>query len=254
MFRRITLLVLISALPLPSVARAQSPILESAERLAAEVTLQPSGGGSGINRGKMITTLALIGAGVGLAARGKPDYVPSNFVPGNYPNRVDLSSYLGEGNYPGHSYRLVHQRGDRYGYRWTSVGDCPNRNRCTITQAQLDAAGRQMVENYDNGYIDGFDDGAFVGATFGHREGWLDGQNSVIQIMDANGFLVFDGDFIPASYSKETFSDKAAMRIGGVGLAAAGALIALFWPDSPARNLDLTPLPGGGLVGASFGF
>ena len=254
MFRRITLLVLISALPLPSVARAQSPILESAERLAAEVTLQPSVSGSGINTGKMITTLALVGAGVGLAALGKPDYVPSNFVPGNYPNRVDLSSYLGAGNYPGHSYRLTHRRGDQYGYRWTEVGNCLITFSCLITQSQLDRAARRLIENYDDGYIDGFDDGAFAGAIFGHREGWLDGQNAVIQILDANGFVVFDGDFIEASYIKETFSDKAAMRIGGVGLAAAGALIALFWPDSTARNLDLTPLPGGGRVGVSFGF
>ena len=39
---------------------------------------------------------------------------------GNTPMRVDLTSYLGAGNYPGHSYRLVHTRGDDYGRYWTN--------------------------------------------------------------------------------------------------------------------------------------
>ena len=185
----------------------------------------------------------MVGAGVGLAAMAKPDYVPSQFAPGNYPNRVDISQYLGAGTYPGHSYRLVHRRdGDatdrwqtRYGWRWV----------CTSGRCGTNA---MLSENYDFGYIDGFDDGAFAGAVFGHREGWTDGQASVIQIMDANGFVVFDGDFTPASYVKETFSDKAGMRIGGVGLAAVGAIIALAWPDSPARAtwISATCLAAGG--------
>lgn len=111
-----------------------------------------------------------------------------------------------------------------------------------------------LKDNYRDGYTDGVDDGVFGGLVVGHEQGWRDGQNAVIQIMDANGFVLFDGDFTPASYVKETFRDKAALRIGGVGLAAAGALVALFWPDSPARNLDLGYMPGGGRVGASFGF
>ena len=106
-----------------------------------------------------------------------------------------------------------------------------------------------------SGYTDGFDDGVYGGLVVGHEQGWHDWQNRVIEILDANGFIVYSGEFTPASYVKETFSDKAGMRIGGVGLAAAGALIALFWPDSPARNLDLGYVPGGGArVGASFGF
>lgn len=256
MFGRIVTAVVVGVLALPASSAAQGGLLEDAERLAAGFALQPdppNSGGQPVT--KIITTFALIGAGVGLAAMAKPDYVPSQYVPGNYPNRVDISQYLGAGTYPGHSYRLVHRRGDQYGYRWTKLGDCPNRVRCSITQSQLDEAGRRMVENYDDGYIDGFDDGAFAGAVFGHQEGWIDGQNAAIQIMDANGFVVYDGDFTPASYVQERFSDKAAMRIGGVGLAAAGALVALLWPDSPAaHNLDLTPMPGGGRVGASFGF
>lgn len=94
-----------------------------------------------------------------------------------------------------------------------------------------------------------------VGSWSGHEQGWTDGQDAAIQIMDTEGFVVFDGDFTPASYVKERFSDKVGLRIAGVGLAAAGALVALFWPDSPAaRTLDLTLMPGGGRVGASFGF
>ena len=42
--------------------------------------------------------------------------------------------------------------------------------------------------------------------------------------------------------------------MAGVGLAAVGAIIALAWPNSPARNLNLGYMPGGGRVAASFGF
>ena len=169
--------------------------------------------------------------------------------------RVDLTSYLGAGNYPGHSYRLVHRRGDSYSLYWTNRFNCPNRIRCTLSQSQLDGIATRSLENYTDGYIDGFDDGVYGGLVVGHEMGWHDGQNRVIEILDANGLTVYSGEFTPASYVKETFSDKAGMRIAGVGLAATGALIALFWPDSPARNLDLGYVAGGGArVGASFGF
>ena len=42
-------------------------------------------------------------------------------------------------------------------------------------------------------------------------------------------------------------------RYGGVGLIAVGAIVNLVWPDSPAR-LSVSPLRGGGSLGASFGF
>ena len=85
----------------------------------------------------------------------------------------------------------------------------------------------RSLENFRAGYTDGFDDGVYGGLVVGHEQGWHDGQNRVIEILDANGFIVYSGEFTPASYVKETFSDKAGMRIGGVGLAAAGALIAV---------------------------
>ena len=47
---------------------------------------------------RIATSLALVGAGVGLAVMAKPDYVPSQFAQGNTPMRVDLTSYLGGGN------------------------------------------------------------------------------------------------------------------------------------------------------------
>ena len=107
------------------------------------------------------------------------------------------------------------------------------------------------------GYTDGFDDGAYAGLVVGHEQGWNEGhaagQRDVIQILDANGFVVYDGEFIPASYVRETFSDKKGMRYGGVGLIAVGAIVNLVWPDSPAR-LSVSPLRGGGSLGASFGF
>ena len=251
--RRFGILILIGVLGVPLVATAQESgqdILESADRLAAELQLQPGGvSGGGRSMTRIATSLALVGAGVALAAMAKPDYVPSQ---GNTPMRVDLTSYLGAGNYPGHSYRLVHRRGDDYNTYWTNRYNCPNRFRCTLSQSQLNVIATRSRENYGDGYTDGFDDGIYRGAVVGHEDGWRDGQNRVIEILDANGFIVYSGEF---RYVKETFSDKAGMRIGGVGLAAAGALIALFWPDSPARNLDLGYVPGGGArVGASFGF
>ena len=243
---RIVSWIIVGVLMLPVGAAAQNGILADAERLAAEFEFQPVAASvGGRSMVKIATTLGLIGAGVGLAAMAKPDYVPSQFAPGNTPDRVDLSMYLGKGNYPGHSYRLVHRRGDRYGYAWTCSGG--RAGRC--------ATDEMLNDNYRDGYTDGFDDGVYGGLVVGHERGWNDGQDRVIQILDANGLTVYSGEFTPASYVKERFSDKAGMRIAGVGLAAAGALVALFWPDSPARNLDLGYMPGGGArVGASFGF
>ena len=240
---RIVAAVVVGALVFLPIGASAQDILADAERLAAEFELQPggaSGGGRSVTR--IATTLALIGAGVGLAAMAKPDYVPSKFAPGNTPIRVDLSTYLGAGNYYGHSYRLRHRRGSNYGKRYVCRG-----SRCVIGADEL-------RDQYTFGYTDGFDDGVYGGLVVGHKQGWNDGQNRVIEILDAYGLTVYAGEFTPASYVKETFSDKAGMRIGGIGLAAAGALIALFWPDSPARNLNLGYMPGGARVGASFGF
>ena len=42
---------------------------------------------------------------------------------------------------------------------------------------------------------------------------------------------------------------------GGIGLIAGGALLAMFWADTPvADSLTFTPLRGGGLVRTTFGF
>ena len=163
MRERIVTAVVVGALALPVGAAAQDGILADAERLAAGFALQPGGGASGGGRsvGKIVTTLAMIGAGVGLAAMAKPDYVPSQFAPGNTPMRVDLSTYLGAGNYPGHSYRLVHRRGDRYGFLWTCSGGFGG--RCATNQ--------MLDDNYRDGYTDGFDDGAYSGLVVGHERG-----------------------------------------------------------------------------------
>lgn len=45
---------------------------------------------------------------------------------------------------------------------------------------------------------------------------------------------------------------------GGVlvaaGLVGAGVMLATVWSDVPANSVGFTPLPGGGRIGASFGF
>ena len=243
----VTVAVLAAMLAIPAMAMADDPsIRASAERLAAEAVLQPAGDG-GPSMAKRVTSLLLIGAGIGAVLAGNPDYVPSQFVPGNYPNRVDLSMYLGDGDYPGHRYRRDRRRGSRYG---TGYACQAGSTRCILTATEL-------RDQYRFGYTDGFDDGAYAGLVVGHEQGWNEGhaagQRDVIQILDANGFVVYDGEFIPASYVRETFSDKKGMRYGGVGLIAVGAIVNLVWPDSPAR-LSVSPLRGGGSLGASFGF
>ena len=92
---RIVAAVVVGALVFLPIGAAAQDILADAERLAAEFELQPGGAsGGGRSMTRIATTLTLIGAGVGLAAMGKPDYVPSQFAPGNTPMRVDLTSYL----------------------------------------------------------------------------------------------------------------------------------------------------------------
>ena len=215
----------------------------SAGRLAAAVRLQPDDSASGRATTKIATTLALVGAGIGLVLAGNPEYVPSRFAPGNMPRRVDLSMYLGgAGNYPGHSYRLTPRRGTAFGTGYA----CPaSATRCVIEASEL-------VEQYEFGFTDGHDAGRYEGLVAGHEDGFAAGQAAAIQIMDAHGFVVYKGEFTPASYVTEKFSDRKMMRYGGAGLIAAGALLSLFWPQS--GNLAVTPLPGGGRVAASLGF
>ena len=62
----------------------------------------------------------------------------------------------------------------------------------------MGAVNRALLANYKNGYTDGFDDGFHRGRIDGHEQGWTDGQQSVIEIMDANGFTVYKGEFRPA--------------------------------------------------------
>ena len=219
-------------------------VLASAGQRAAAVEPERDAAGRGRPAAKIATTLALVGAGVGMVLAGGPAYVPSRFAPGNTPRRVDLSVYLGTGSYPGHSYQLTYRRGGASGTGYA----CP----AGATRCVVDA--QELADQYGFGFTDGYDRGHFDGVAAGHEQGFADGQAATIRILDASGLAVYDGVFKPASYVEERFSDRRSLRYGGVGLLAAGALISLFWPESPARNLDLRPLAGGGRIGASFGF
>ena len=226
----------------PPVTGEDRDIRDSAVQLAAAVQLQPNAGRNRRATTRIVTTLALVGAGVGLVLAGNPAYVPSRFAPGNTPRRVDLSMYLGAGNYPGHSYRLTPRRGTAFGTGYA----CPaSADRCAIGASEL-------VEQYEFGLTDGHDVGRYEGLVAGHEDGFAAGQAAAIQIIDGNGFVVYEGAFTPASYVKETFSDRKAVRFGGAGLIAAGALLALLWPQ--AGSTAVTPLPGGARVAASLGF
>jgi hypothetical protein len=245
MQRIVTLgLLLLAATPLPA-AGEDGDILASAGRRAAAVEPNRDAGRHGRPATKIATTLALVGAGIGMVLAGSPEYVPSLFASGNTPRRVDLSVYLGAGSYPGHTYEISYQRGDAFGTGYA----CP----AGATHCVIDA--QQLADQYLFGFRDGYDRGRFDGLVVGHQQGFAAGQAATIRILDANGFVLFDGDFTPASYVREHFSDRKSIRYGGVGLlAAAGALIGLLWPDSPARKLDMKPLRGGGWIGATLGF
>lgn len=241
--RRIIVVELVILLALPTLAPAQDRDFRgSPGESARKVEPSPDSRRGGGSVTRVATTLALVGAGIGMALAGNPQYVPSRFVPGNSPRRIDLGVYLGDGSYAGHSYELVYRRRNAFG---TGYSCPPYEPRCVI-EAQ------ELREQYAFGFTDGHDVGQHEGLVLGHEQGFEDGQAELIRILDANGFPVYEGEFLPASYVKETFSERKLMRYGGVGLLAAGALIGLLWPES--RNLALIPLPGGGQVAASLGF
>ena len=191
---------------------------------------------------KKVVSLGLILAGAAAVVVGDPDYTPPQFIPGNYPNRVDIRGYLPHGNYTGHTYRLQRRRGPRYGHRWS----CRNPS-CSITDERL-------YDNYINGYTDGYDDGHFAGRVEGHRKGWAQGysrgQADVVRIMNAEGMVIYDGPFDPASYVKETFKDRKQWRHTGVALVVAGAVLNLLWPEG-TRRVQGSLLHGGGQIGAA---
>ncbi len=243
--RRIVAAGLATLVAAPGVGTAQDrDLLGDAARRAAAVEPPPDAGTDKRRTRRRATTLALVGGGLGLVLAGNPRYVPSRFAPGNTPRRVDLGMYLGAGDYPGHSYELVYRRGNAFG---TGYG-CPNHaSHCSI-------AAQELVDQYTYGFTDGHDAGRYEGLVSGHEQGFAAGQTELIRILDANGLVVYQGAFQPASYVRETFGDPKLLRFTGAGLLAAGALLGLFWPQAQARNLTLTPLPGGGRVAASLGF
>jgi hypothetical protein len=234
-------LAILLLMPAPA-AGDDGDIVASAAQLAAEAGRQANAGGGRRWPRRRAAALLLVGGGLGLMLAGNPRYVPSRFAAGNTPRRVDLGAYLGPGSYPGHSYELVYRRGDAFGTGYA----CPNyASRCSIGTQDL-------VDQYTFGFTDGHDVGWHEGLVAGHQEGFAAGQTELIRIMNANGLVVYEGAFRPASYVPETFGDRKLVRFTGAGLMAAGALLGVFWPQ--ARNLVLTPLPGGGRVAASLGF
>jgi len=240
--RRTAVLGLVTLLATPAASAQERDILDSAERLAAAVAAPPNAGGTARWTGRNTLQLVLTGTGLALVLASNPTYVPSRFAPGNGSRRVDLRTYLGEGSYAGHTYQLVYRRGSDFGTGYA----CPaGEGLCAI-------GAEELRDQYDNGFTDGYDVGRHDGLAAGHEEGFAAGQAELIRILDANGLVVYEGTFRPASYVEESFADRKRMRWGGAGLLAAGALLGLFWPE--AENLDLTPLPGGGRVAASLGF
>ena len=164
------------------------------------------------------------------------------------PGQVDLREYLGDGAYPGHSYRLVRRRGMQYGARWyVTCGGSRTSGRCLWHVSRLN---QLLADNYRRGYTDGYDDGLFRGLARGHREGWHQGYNrgqrSVIEIIDRNGVVVYEGPFKP-------YEERApALKYGGAALAIGGALVAVLWNDGP--RLSASPTNGGARGSVSFGF
>ena len=232
MHRVAVIIVVVTSLAAPAAAQ-DAPLQESAKRIAASMEFQPqTSGRGGTPAGKIATALGLVGGGIAMVLLGKPDLEPSRFTPAVVPSRVDLSAYLDP---------LTHTRGSDYGTH--IVAECRGRTSGAICPADVGGLNRWLRETYQGGYTDGYDDGVY------------EGQASVVQILNENGFTVYGGEFIPASYVKEQLNDRQAMRLGGAALIAAGAIAALAWPDSaPVESLDVAPLPGGGWLGATVGF
>lgn len=231
---RITTLVVCLVVLLPSFAAADEPtpsIRSSAERLAGEATLQQAES-SGRSTTRMGVALGLVAAGVIMTLID-----PTQPVQPTQPGTVDLRDYLGEGLYPGHSYRLVYARGDQAGTRWTCAG------ACRVTDQQLE-------DNYTNGFFDGADTGWFHGSVQGHAEGWLQGQQSVIEITDEIGAVVYEGPFKPfVPWKKRSPTFKYG---GAAAAAAAGAVLAFLWRDGP--QVSAGPTVGGARASVTIGF
>ena len=214
---------LVSVLVIPSLAGAQErTLLASAERLAAESELQHVES-SGPSATRMGIALGLVAAGVAMTLID-----PTQPAQPTQPGTVDLQDYLGPGRY-----RLIHQRGDEYGARWTC-----NYDRCWTSNEQLQ-------ENYKAGYTDGADDGLYYGLV----QGYADGQQSMIRVIDATGSVVYEGPFKPFVPWKKR---SPAFKYGGAAMAAAGAVVALLWRDGP--QVSAGPTAGGARASVTIGF
>lgn len=233
--KRLTAFTLVVAFLSPVGASAsEKGIRASAKRLAEEAARQtdidPDGGRSP----------ARIGAVLGLAVAGTILTLIDPKQPVQ-PGTVNLSNYLGPGDYAGHSYQVSHRRGSNYGRgKWY----CPQ--WCLVTNSHL-------VRNYNDGYVDGYDDGWLSGALTGHHAGWHSGfdsgQRATIEIVDANGFVVYNGPF-------RAFKERTpATKYGGAAMLMGAAVLALVWPDRPAvENLSLTPVAGGWRAAKTIGW
>ena len=210
-----------------------APLRQSAKRLAAEFAAQPQAPDEpGQPIGKIATALGLVAGGVAMVVLGKPDLTPSRFTPSVVPSLVDLNAYLDP---------LSRRRGDDHG-SYSGV-ECRGRRTGVVCPADVGAINQLLETNYDNGFVDGYDDGMY------------DGQVAVVDLLDENGFQVYGGQFVAAKYVQERLKDPQGMRIGGAALIAAGAIAALMWPDSgPVESIAAAPLLGGGWVGATVGF
>ena len=231
--QRVALTVIVVASLAAPAGAQDAPLRESAQRIAASREFQPQTSGRGATpAGKIVTALGLVGGGIAMIILGKPDLAPSQFTPSVVPGRVDLNAYLDP---------LTRTRGSDYGSH--VVARCRGRTSGVICPADVGGVNQWLRDTYQGGYTDGHDDGVYAG------------QSAVVQVLDENGFTVYGGEFIPASYVKERLEDPQAMRLGGAALMAAGAIAALAWPDSaPVESLDVAPLPGGGWLGATVGF
>ena len=91
----------------------------------------------------------------------------------------------------------------------------------------------------------------FTLSVYGSGRGFsISGSGPASEVTSSFRYLVDD-----VSENVEAVRVPTAGMYAGLGMVAVGALLATIWSDVPAtENLSVTPLPGGALVGASFGF
>ena len=214
--RIVAVILVMTMLAAPRAATAQDrDLLASAVGLADAAEPTPDAGGGNRSTGRMATGLALVGTGLVMVLSGQPRLRLFPVRTGKHaaarrPRHVPGRGQLSRPQLPNSCIDAVPRSAPATGVRTTSRAAASKRSN--------------WWNQYGFGFADGHDIGRHEGLVAGYAEGFAAGQAELIRILDAGGLVVYEGRFVPTSSVRETFGDRKAMRYGGAGLLAAGAL------------------------------